>query len=82
MNMLAEHIRDYINPYPVCHTPGEYEIRILPHDDLDYDGVQKFWHLFKKFPNDFAAAAASLLPKDVEFIQYDHLANILFATKS
>ena len=82
MNMLADYIKGYIQPYPTKDTPGALEIRILPHEDLDYDGVQKFWHLFKKFPNDFAAAAASLLPDDVEFVQYDHLANILFATKS
>ena len=81
MNMLQEHIREFINPYPNRYTRGNYEIRVLPHEDLDYDGEQKFWRLFKKFPNDFAAAAASLLPDDVEFIQYDHLANILFAKK-
>ena len=81
MNMLAEHIRDYINPFPNRYTRGQYEIRVLPHEDLDYDGIQKFWRLFKKFPNDFAAAAVSLLPDDVEFIQYDHLNNILFANK-
>ena len=82
MNLLSDYIKEYIQPYPIRDTPGALEIRILPREDLDYDGVQKYWRLFKKFPNDFAAAAASLLPKDVEFIQYDHLANILFATKS
>lgn len=82
MNMLSDYIKEYIQPYPTRHTRGPWEIRVLPREDLDYDGVQKYWRLFKKFPNDFAAAAASLLPKDVEFIQYDHLANILFATKS
>ena len=81
MNMLQEHIREFINPYPNRYTRGDYEIRVLPHEDLDYDGEQKFWRLFKKFPNDFAAAAASLLPDDVEFIQYDHLVNVLFAKK-
>ena len=81
MNMLQEHIREFINPYPNRYTRGTWEIRVLPHEDLDYDGVQKFWRLFKKFPNDFAAAAVSLLPRDVEFIEYDHLANILFAKK-
>ena len=81
MNLLQEHIREYINPYPNRYTRGDYEIRVLPHEDLDYDGVQKFWRLFKKFPNDFAAAAVSLLPRDVEFKEYDHLQNILFATK-
>jgi len=81
MNMLQEHIREFINPFPNRYTRGAWEIRVLPHEDLDYDGVQKFWRLFKKFPNDFAAAAVSLLPDDVEFIQYDHLNNILFTNK-
>jgi len=81
MNLLQEHIREYINPYPNRYTRGDFEIRVLPHEDLDDDGIDKFWRLFKKFPNDFAAAAASMLPNDVEFIQYDHLANILFAKK-
>jgi len=81
MNMLQEYIREFINPYPNRYTRGDFEIRVLPHEDLDYDGEQKFWRLFKKFPNDFAAAAVSLLPRDVEFIQYDHLNNILFAKK-
>ena len=79
--ILAQHIREYINPFPNRYTRGQFEIRVLPHDDLDYDGVEKFWRMFKKFPNDFAAAAVSLLPDDVEFIQYDHLNNILFANK-
>jgi hypothetical protein len=79
--MLQEHIREFINPFPNRYTRGAWEIRVLPHEDLDYDGVQKFWRLFKKFPNDFAAAAVSLLPDDVEFVQYDHLNNILFANK-
>ena len=81
MNMLQEHIREFINPFPNRYTRGAWEIRVLPHEDLDYDGIQKFWRLFKKFPNDFAAAAVSLLPDDVEFIQYDHLNNVLFANK-
>ena len=81
MNMLQEHIREFINPYPNRYTRGTWEIRVLPHEDLDYDGIQKLWRLFKKFPNDFAAAAVSLLPDDVEFVQYDHLNNILFANK-
>jgi hypothetical protein len=81
MNLLQDHIRDFINPFPNRYTRGEFEIRVLPHEDLDDDGVQKFWRLFSKFPNDFAAAAVSLLPRDVEFIQYDHLNNVLFAKK-
>ena len=81
MNMLQDYIREFINPYPNRYTRGTWEIRVLPHEDLDDEGVEKYRRLFKKFPNDFAAAAASLLPDDVEFIQYDHLANVLFANK-
>ena len=81
MNLLQDHIRDFINPFPNRYTRGEFEVRVLPHEDLDDDGVQKFWRLFSKFPNDFVAAAVSLLPRDVEFIQYDHLNNVLFAKK-
>ena len=81
MNLLAEHISEYIQPYPNRYSRGQFEIRVLPHEDLDYEGIEKFWRMFKKFPNDFAAAAVSLLPKDVEFEQYDHLSNILFAKK-
>ena len=78
--MLQEHIREYINPYPNRYTRGQWEIRVLPHEDLDDEGIEKFWRMFKKFPNDFAAAV-SLLLDDVEFDHYDHLANILFANK-
>jgi len=81
MNLLQDHIRDFINPFPNRYTRGEFEVRVLPHEDLDDEGVEKFWRLFSKFPNDFAAAAVSLLPRDVEFIQYDHLNNVLFAKK-
>ena len=37
MNMLQEHIREYINPYPNRYTRGKWEIRVLPHEDLDDD---------------------------------------------
>ena len=81
MSMLSEYIQDFIAPYPNRYTRGEFEIRVLPHEDLDDDGVKKYWRLFSKFPNEFAAAVAANLPKDVEFIQYDHLNNILFTNK-
>ena len=81
MNLLQDHIREFIEPFPNRYTMGEYEIRVLPKSTLDDDGIKKFWRLFAKFPNDFCAAAVSLLPRDVEFKQYDHLNNILFLKK-
>ena len=45
MNMLQEHIREFINPYPNRYTRGTWEIRVLPHEDLDDEGVEKFWRV-------------------------------------
>ena len=81
-HLLKEHIKEYINPFPNRYTRGMFEIRVLPHEDLDYDDTIKYWRMFKKCPNDFAAAAISLLPQDVEFVSYDHLNNIILGTKS
>ncbi len=52
-------------------------MRILPNTDLDDDGMQRYWRVHKKFPNDFAGAINRMLPKDVDFISYDHLENKL-----
>ena len=81
MNMLAEYIKEFIAPYPSRYTRGEFEVRVRPSEDLDDDGVKKFWRLFSKFPNDFAAALNKMLPRDVDFISYDHLSNQLTLLK-
>lgn len=82
MNLLKDYIKDFIQPYPrLRYTKGEYELRVLPKEELDIDEEKKYWRLFKRFPNEFAAAAVSMLPKDVEFKQYDHLNNTLFLSK-
>ncbi|MEC8489971.1 MAG: hypothetical protein VXZ13_13780 [Pseudomonadota bacterium] len=82
MNLLSDHIKEFIQPYPrLRYTKGEYELRVLPREELDMDEEKKFWRMFRKFPNEFAAAAVSMLPKDVEFKQYDHLNNTLFLSK-
>ena len=79
--MLQEHIKEYINPYPNRYSRGQFEIRILPREDLDYEGEQKYRRMFKKFPNDFAAALNRMLPRDVQFVSYDHLSNTLTVVK-
>lgn len=80
-NPLAEYITTLVEPFSNRHTRGEYTISVAPRTDLDDEGVERYWRAFSKFPNDFASALNRMLPKDVEFIQYDHLANILFANK-
>jgi hypothetical protein len=76
-NPLVEYTQTLINPLPNRYTMGEYSIQVLPRQDLDEDGVAKFWRIFAKFPNEFVAAVINLLPHDIEFKSYDHLANKL-----
>lgn len=76
-NPLVEYTQTLIEPLPNRYTMGEYSVCVLPRQDLDYDGVAKFWRIFSKFPNEFASAVANLLPDDVEFKFYDHLNNKL-----
>ena len=80
-NPLADYITTLVEPFSNRYSVGEYTITVTPRADLDDEGVNRYWRAFNKFPNDFAAALNRMLPKDVEFIQYDHLANIIFANK-
>jgi hypothetical protein len=76
-NQFHQFISEHIEPLPNRYTMGEYTVRVLPRQSLDYDGVQKFWRLFSRYPNDFAATLNAMLPKDIEFRSYDHLTNTL-----
>jgi hypothetical protein len=79
-NPLVEYTQTLIEPLPDLYTlweAGEYAIQVLPRQDLDEDGVNKYWRIFGKFPNEFAAAVYRSLPDDVEFQSYDHLQNKL-----
>jgi len=76
-NVLTDYIQGLIKPLPNHYSRGLYTMRILPNPDLDDDGMQRYWRVHKKFPNDFAGAINRMLPKDVDFISYDHLANKL-----
>ena len=76
-NVLADYIQSLIKPLRNHYSRGLYTLRISPNPTLDDDGMQRYWRVHKKFPNDFAGAINRMLPKDVDFISYDHLANKL-----
>jgi hypothetical protein len=80
-NPLADYITTLVEPFSNRYSVGEYTITVTPRADLDDEGVNRYWRAFNKFPNDFAAALNRMLPKDVEFIQYDHLSNTLTLLK-
>ena len=80
-NPLADYIQTLVEPFPSRRTVGEYSFSVTPRVDLDEDGELRYWRAFRKFPNDFAAALNRMLPRDVEFVSYDHLSNTLTLIK-
>ena len=80
-NPLVEYIQTLVEPFPNRYTMGEYSISVAPRQDLTYEENAKYWRVFSRFPNEFAAALARSLPHDVEFKSYDHLQNKLTLIK-
>lgn len=80
MNLIRDELLELIQQ-PVAQdavpVDGTYQTRVVPRQDLDDDKVDRYWRLFGKYPNDFAAAVNKLLPKDIRFVSYNHLNNLL-----
>tara|TARA_B100001094_G_scaffold91549_1_gene87544 strand:- start:306 stop:563 length:258 start_codon:yes stop_codon:yes gene_type:complete len=80
MNLIRDELLELIQQpvaQDVVPVEGTYQTRIVPRQDLDDDKVDRYWRLFRKYPNDFAAAVNRLLPKDIRFLSYNHLSNML-----
>ena len=80
MNLIRDELLELIQQpvaQDVVPVEGTYQTRIVPRHDLDDDKVDRYWRLFGKYPNDFAAAVNKLLPKDIRFVSYNHLNNLL-----
>jgi|TARA_B100000965_G_scaffold33217_1_gene24558 hypothetical protein len=80
-NPLADYIKTLVEPFPTKYITGEYSFAVTPRVDIDEDGELRYWRAFRKFPNDFAAALNRMLPRDVQFVSYDHLSNTLTVVK-
>ncbi|MED5270060.1 MAG: hypothetical protein VYE26_01340 [Pseudomonadota bacterium] len=76
MNLIRDELLELID-VPTVDEKGTYRTPVVPRADLDDDQVDRYWRLFGKYPNDFAAAVNKLLPKSKTFVTYDHLNNIL-----
>ena len=77
MNLILDELKSLIEVPVIPEVRSAGQVRVFPKADLDYDQVQRYWRLFGKYPNDFAAAVNKLLPKSKTFVTYDHLNNIL-----
>lgn len=77
MNLILDELLELIEVPVIPEVRSAGQVRIYPKRDLDYDHEKRFWRLFGKYPNDFAAAVNKLLPDSVKFVSYDHLNNVL-----
>jgi len=71
MNFITDHVKELLAPLSV------QDLQPKPKESLSDEEIEKFWRYFGKFPNEFAAAVVQSLPTEVEFVQYDHLQNLV-----
>lgn len=73
-NVVAEHVKELLQPITD-------ELKVLPKNTLSDREHTLFWRYHGHYPNDFAKGVMLSLPKEYQFISYDHLKNSLTATK-
>ena len=69
MNIVADHVKTLVQFQPLTATT----LRPVS-NGLDND---KYWRYFSKFPNEFAKGLELALHPEQEFIEYNHLTNVL-----
>lgn len=77
MNLIQDEMLELIQPPCVNPFYGVHTVKVAPRSDLDEDQTDRYWRLFGKYPNDFAAAVNKLLPATCRLVSFDHLSNTL-----
>ena len=68
-------------PLPNRYTRGEYSVPVTTTADPMSDDYRRFWRYHGHFTLEFTKALIESLPKDVDFVSYDHLNNKLTLIK-
>lgn len=69
MNIVADHVSTLVQ----FQQLSDNTLQPQP-NDIDPD---KYWRYFSKFPNEFAKGLALALHPEQQFVEYNHLTNIL-----
>lgn len=74
-NVVADHVKELVQPITD-------DLIVQPKSTLSDREYTLFWKYHGRFPNDFAKGIMLSLPKEYQFVSYDHLKNVLTATKT
>ncbi len=79
--MIVSDIKNMLAPLPSRYTRGEYSVPVTTTADPMSDDYRRFWRYHGHFTLEFTKALIESLPKDVDFVSYDHLNNKLTLIK-
>ena len=79
--MIVSDIKSLLGPLPARYSRGEYTVPVTTTAEPLTDEHKRFWRYHGRFTLEFTRAIIESLPKDVEFVSYDHLNNKLTLIK-
>ena len=79
--MIVSDIKTMLQPLPSRYSRGEYTVPVKTTAEPLTDEYRRFWRYHGHYTLEFTRAIMESLPKDVEFVSYDHLNNKLTLIK-
>ena len=79
--LIVSDLKSMLAPLPNRYTRGEYSVPVTTTADPMSDDYRRFWRYHGHFTLEFTKALIESLPKDVDFVSYDHLNNKLTLIK-
>ena len=79
--LIVSDIKNMLAPLPTRYTRGEFSVPVTTTADPMSDDYRRFWRYHGHFTLEFTKALIESLPKDVDFVSYDHLNNKLTLIK-
>ena len=79
--LIVSDIKNMLVPLPARYTRGEYSVSVNTNAEQYSDEYRRFWRYHGHYTLEFTKALIESLPKDVDFVSYDHLNNKLTLIK-
>lgn len=79
--LIVSDIKNMLAPLPARYTRGEYSVSVNTNAEQYSDEYRRFWRYHGHYTLEFTKALIESLPKDVDFVSYDHLNNKLTLIK-
>ena len=79
--LIVSDIKNMLAPLPARYQLGEYSVSVNTNAEQYSDEYRRFWRYHGHYTLEFTKALIESLPKDVDFVSYDHLNNKLTLIK-